>query len=86
MVGELPPALLNFNLVVGADSCLENMMAQELKVKHQGGIAASLVGALIGFGVGKLAAWGIQVGPEAQAAITVAVYGVVHRLLGRWGI
>lgn len=54
--------------------------------KPQGGITASLIGAAIGWGAGKLAAIGIHVDPGAQAAIAIGVYGVVHRLLGRFGI
>lgn len=54
--------------------------------KPQGGVAAALIGAAIGWGAGKLVAIGVHIDPEAQAAITVGVYGLVHRLLGRFGI
>jgi hypothetical protein len=58
-------------------------MAQQ---QPQGGIVASVIGAGIGFLAGKLAAFGVHLDAGAQAAVTIAVYGVVHRLLGRFGI
>lgn len=58
-------------------------MAQQ---QAQGGWVASLIGAGIGYLAGKLAVVGVHVEPGTQAAVTVAVYGVVHRFLGRWGI
>lgn len=43
-----------------------------------------VVGAGVGFAVAKLAALGVTLTPEAQATVTIAVYGVVHSVLGRW--
>lgn len=61
------------------------MGSNDQKPTNGGGIAASAIGALVGFGVAKAAAAGVSISPEVQATITVGVYGFVHRLLGRWG-
>lgn len=54
--------------------------------KPQGGMAASLVGVGIGWLAGKAAALGVHVDAGTQASVSLGVYALVHRFLGRWGI